>query len=243
MNKRTILKNIPKQEVQEEVEEPEQEIEPEFNEEEVFRLPDKKEEITPEIEIEKPKKKRGNYNYDALAKGREIARLNKLKKTKERLELAEKEKEMKEQLQYQRLQEKYGKIKQKEIKPVEPEPEPEIISEPTSIPTEPIVNQRQQPYKHVDSIASNSLQTVVDYDRIINGLAERMERKHLSDREVQQKMATEHIKERDLYKDKYNSLQRQETINVLTRRNPVFERTNNLRANYTSRFNRGWYQR
>ena len=40
MNKRTILKNIPKQE---EVQEPEQEIEPEFNEEEVFRLPDNKE--------------------------------------------------------------------------------------------------------------------------------------------------------------------------------------------------------
>ena len=83
----------------------------------------------------------------------------------------------------------------------------------------------------------------MDYDRIINGLAERMERKHLSDREVKEKRETEHIKERDLYKDKYNALQRQETMNVLTRRNPVFERTNNLRANYTSRFNRGWYQR
>ena len=63
----------------------------------------------------------------------------------------------------------------------------------------------------------------------------------MSDKQIREKMEQEN----QLYKDKFNNLQRERTISTLTKKtnNNVFMRSENTRATYSSRFNRGWYGR
>lgn len=245
MKRRELLKNIPTEEkITEREEPPQEEKSADIDESEVFRLPETN---SKEVEIvEKPKKKK-NFNSESLARGRQTALENRQKKKREREELALKEKEMREQLQYKQLQSKYGKIVKKE----EPQPEPVKPPEPQPQPVpqrhvEPVEDLRKKMERET-SITSNSIQHTIDYDRIISGLAERMERKTLTDKEVHERIKKqaydEAQKEVGVYKDRYNALQRQDTISALTRRNSVFQRSNDLRSTYSSRFNNNWYRR
>lgn len=270
MKRREILQKIP---APPKKEEPDIKKSDDFNETEIFEIPLPETEEMINSEPEKPKSKRKPPPPEAAAKGREVAARNRTIKAKERRAEVERLKslaeENKEKLMLKRLQEKYGKTEltafdsEIEPEPVAPPPRkktvakppsrqtqslaPSVDAEPTPHIPQPIVDERTQPYQHVDSITSNSYQHTLDYDRIINGLAERMERKHLSDKEVheriRQKAYEEGKKEADLYKDKYSALQRERTISTLTKRNPVFERSRDIRNTYTSRFQRGWYGR
>lgn len=259
MERRNLLQKIPPPPKKEETE---IKKEDDFNEGDIFEIPLPKTEEMTNLEPEKPKSSRRPPPPEAAAKGRETAAKNRTIKAKERRAEVERLKsladENKEKLMLKRLQQKYGKSELTAFDDTEPPPQPEptpppvrkkvfTAPEPTPHVPQPVVDQRTQPYKHVDSVNSNSYQTTLDYDRLINGLAQKLERKTLSDKEVhdriRQQAYEEGKKEAEMYKDKYSALQRERTISTLTKRNPVFDRSRDIRTNYASRFQRGWYGR
>ena len=266
MQRRNILKDVkPKKSEPLEVK-----VEPDLEEDQVFKKPQPKEEIEqPEEEVPievqapakpPPAKKPRKYvseesrarMLEASARGRETAKANRTKKAQEKAAERQRildsyggEKGLREYRKYEKLRQKFESeqappaVKEKlSAPPPEPEPEPAAA---------PIISERAEPYKHVGSAnLPDAAQHVVDYDRIINGLAERMERQYLTDKQVQEKMKQQAFEdargEVDLYKDKFTNLQRKNTMGMLTN-NRVFSRTQSIKDQYRGRATRGWYRR
>lgn len=101
------------------------------------------------------------------------------------------------------------------------------------------------------SMNVNNTNTLLDYDRIINGVAERMKISNndnyftgmqMQIREEERKKIEKEYEERDKERKKKN--RRDMAINSLSsnaRRNNVFERTKSLRNSYTERYKNNWY--
>lgn len=242
-----------KPEAKQEIEEPEEEVVPEPE-------PPKKQPAAKKQRSYVSEESRARM-LEASARGRETARLNRTKKAQEKaaerqriLESYGGEKGLREYRKYEKLRTKFESdnappaVKEKLSAPP---PRREVASasaepEPTP-PPPPVQSERTEPYKHVGSSNNpGAAQHVVDYDRIINGLAERMQRQYLTDKEVQEKMRQQAFQdarsEVDLYKDKYTNLQRKQTVNMLTN-NRVFQRTQSIKDQYRGRSSRGWYRR
>ena len=151
--------------------------------------------------------------------------------------------EYKERLEYEKLCKKYGKT-----------PVPETVPPPQ--PVGPVsASIEESAYKHKGSarVEADTRDNMYDYDRIINGVAEKFKKNEQYFRQLETDIrADERRKAEESYKtqmrkweqDQHRRHQAEAAYGILSqgaRKNQVFERTRNLRDSYTQRYKSGWY--
>ena len=252
MKKRSVLAPVKK------IEEPPPESEeqpPEradLDDKEIFELPTPKTEQEqkstpaptpvpspePEVKPEKPKSKRQQRDYSYLQEARQKSLETRRRKAEEKKRMEEELASYKEQLQFERLSNKVGRM---EISQPEP-PQPQPVSRPAP-PTSVASTKPEHDISH----------NIIDYDRLIGGVAERLQSQNDYFSQLEHDIrADERKKAEATYqeqlkaweKQQHRQYQREQAYGAMSntyKRNHVFDRTTKLRQQYTERYKNGWY--
>lgn len=254
MKKRQLLADVPKIEPPTEPE-PIEKVK-EIEESQVFNKPKKGKELEiknlenmEEVIEEEPLKepvKEPKKPYSHLAEARAKSLETRRKKAEERKAIDKAAHEYKEKLIYERLKAKYEKKIEKEKEKLEkkskakagihqeqPAPPPQVEEEPIIRPP---------------SVVNDTVSTI-DYDRIVNSLAEKMtpNQQYLKDLEdrIRKDERSKHDNEMKKWQhDQHRRQQREQSIGLMAPRynsNPVFNRSNQIRQGYQNRYNPNWY--
>ena len=239
MKKRQVMMNLEPPTTQNE--EGSIEVEPaDLDDKDIFSLPKKDEsvqEITNEMEkidLETPTTKKTGRDYSHLTKAREKSLEARRKKKEEKEKLDVDAQAYKERMEYERLCKKFNKdpVPQRVAEVRQPEPEPE-------------------PYEHKGSanVEAYSAQSVIDYDRIVNGVTSSLSKNEKYFRDMEMKIREDERKKnademKKWQQDQHRKQQANNAMSLLSggrRRNNVFDRTQSLRDSYTQRYKNNWY--
>ena len=188
----------------------------------------------PNTPAPKPKAKR---DYSHLTKAREKSLEARRRKKEEKAKLDTDAQAYKERMEYERLCQKFGK-----------QPVPEVVAKPEPPPP---VEQVADPYQHKGSANSEAYtgKSMIDYDRIVNGVTQSLTKNEQYFREMEMKIREDERKKsaeqmRVWERDQHRKRTTQQAYGILSgnhKRNQVFDRTKNLRDTYTQRYKNNWY--
>ena len=189
-------------------------------------------------------KQKKTRDYSHLQKAREKSLESRRKKAKEKEQLDQDVVAYKEKLEYERLCKKYGKTPIPDNKPVSvPQPAPQ-----------PVVREQPAP-KTTPSVRPeyDTTDRGIDYDRLIGGVAERLQKQNAYFTQVEADIRADERKKADKdyqaqlrtwEQQQHNQRRRQDTLGALSqshRRNQVFDRSSKLLQSYTQRYKDNWY--
>jgi len=248
MKKREVMRplNPPPPEPEEVVEQEPKDLE----EDDIFDLPKRNDpvaDVTEKLEtttIEEPRVQNTPTNkpkrdYSHLTKAREKSLETRRRKKEEKAKLDTDAQAYKERMEYERLCQKFGK-----------QPVPQVVSKPE--PPPPVEQVRDpEPYQHKGSANSEAYteKSVIDYDRIVNGVTQSLTKNEQYFREMEMKIREDERKKsteqmRVWQQDQHRKQQTQQAYSILSgshKRNQVFDRTKSLRDSYTARYKNNWY--
>lgn len=194
----------------------------------------------------KPKGKGRDYSH--LSKAREKSLETRRRKKEEKAKLDTDAQAYKERMEYERLCEKFNK-----------QPVPKVVSKPVadqgrsqaSAEPPPPVEQPVESYQHKGSANSEAYtgQSVIDYDRIVNGVTNSLTKNELYFKDLEAKIREDERKKGEeqmklWQQDQHRKQRSQQAYGILSgnsRRNQVFDRTSALRNSYTARYKNNWY--
>lgn len=201
----------------------------------------------PDLPSQTPQAVKKKRDYSHLAKAREKSLEARRKKKAEKESLMSDVDAYKEKLEYERLLKKYGKMEISPSQAKAPPPQPQYEPPPQKR-ADPVPQRAVSVRPEVDM--SNS---VIDYDRLIGGVAERLSKQNDYYAQVEKDIRADERKKADKHyqeqlksweQQQHRQHQREQSYNVLSgsyRRNQVFDRTKKLRDAYTERYKNGWY--
>ncbi len=187
-------------------------------------------------------------DYSHLTKAREKSLETRRRKKQEKEKLDTDAQAYKERMEYERLCEKFNK-----------QPVPKVVSKPVadqgrsqaSAEPPPPVEQPVESYQHKGSANSEAYtgQSVIDYDRIVNGVTNSLTKNELYFKELETKIREDERKKsaeqmKLWQQDQHRKQRSQQAYGILSgnsRRNQVFDRTSALRNSYTARYKNNWY--
>ena len=88
---------------------------------------------------------------------------------------------------------------------------------------------------------------MIDYDRLIGGVADRMSRQNSQYAQLEKDIRADERKKADAtYKEQMQSIQRRQSqaygaLSTGYKQNQVFDRSSKLRETYTQRYKNNWY--
>lgn len=223
--------------------------EPKDLEDDIFDLPKKNDpvadvtESVKQVRIEEPPitntpapKPKAKRDYSHLTKAREKSLEARRRKKEEKAKLDTDAQAYKERVEYERLCQKFGK-----------QPVPQVVAKPEPPPVEQVAD----PYQHKGSANSEAYtsRSMIDYDRIVNGVTQSLTKNEQYFREMEMKIREDERKKsaeqmRVWQQDQHRKRTTQQAYGILSgnsRRNQVFDRTKNLRDTYTQRYKNNWY--
>jgi len=236
--------------------------EPKELEEDIFALPTKNDpvaditESVKEVRIEEPPitntptpKPKAKRDYSHLTKAREKSLEARRRKKEEKAKLDTDAQAYKERMEYERLCQKFGKQPVPQVVS-KPEPPPPSRQTQSRLPSD-AVEQPTEPYQHKGSANSEAYtgKSMIDYDRIVNGVTQSLTKNEQYFREMEMKIREDERKKsaeqmRVWERDQHRKRTTQQAYGILSgnsRRNQVFDRTKSLRDSYTQRYKNNWY--
>lgn len=198
------------------------------------------------VDLPPSKKDAKAERYAHLAKARQKSIETRRRKAKEREMLESEVSEYREKLEWERLKSKYGKPEAPKAPKEEPAPAPA---------PEPKVSSQAEPYPYQGSAIpeADMSRLTLDYDRLIGGVADRLaqQNSYLSQieadiREDERRKAEASYKEqmKKWEQDQHRKYTHDRVYSALStshRKNQVFNRTQDLRQQYSERYKNGWY--